>query len=160
MLQERSGCKWYTCVPKVAFNNRKCGCSCLQVSRVQCMEKEAGLVEDRYCSSQPRPKDRSHTCNSQPCPAWWWSGPWQTCSVTCGPDGIRRRTVICVRSFGPTEQMALLDSACDHSGKPHETEACPSQASCPQLLEWRVGAWSRVSTCRLAWLVKGATGAS
>lgn len=121
----------------------------VQVSQVQCMEKEAGLVEDRYCSSQPRPKDRSRTCNTHACPAWWWSGPWQPCSVTCGDNGTRRRTVICVRSFGPTEQMALLDSACDHSAKPHETEACPSQAPCLQLLEWSVGPWSRVSVRRL-----------
>ncbi|MPC33098.1 A disintegrin and metalloproteinase with thrombospondin motifs 7 [Portunus trituberculatus] len=113
------------------------------VSRVQCMEQEAGLVEDRYCSSQTRPEDHSRTCNTHACPAWWWSGPWQSCSVTCGGEGIRRRTVICVRSFGPTEQMALLDSACDQSGKPHETEPCPSQAPCVQLLEWKVGPWSK-----------------
>lgn len=123
------------------------------------MEKEAGLVEDRYCDSTPRPKDRSRTCNTHACPAWWWSGPWQPCSVTCGDNGIRRRTVICVRSFGPTEQMALLDSACDHSGKPHETEPCPTQAPCLQLLEWRVGPWSKVSVCRLLHLRDDSAGA-
>ncbi|KAG0725112.1 A disintegrin and metalloproteinase with thrombospondin motifs 7 [Chionoecetes opilio] len=93
-------------------------------------------------SAEPRPKDRSRICNSHACPAWWWSGPWQPCSVTCGPDGGMRRTVICVRSFSPTEQMALMDSSCDDAEKPHETEACTRQAPCPQPLEWRVGSWS------------------
>ncbi|XP_063874225.1 A disintegrin and metalloproteinase with thrombospondin motifs 7-like isoform X1 [Scylla paramamosain] len=138
-----------TYIPSFSWRHTEwsiCSVTCgsgTQVSRVQCMEQEAGLVEDRYCSSQTRPKDRSRTCNTHACPAWWWSGPWQSCSVTCGAGGIRRRTVICVRSFGPTEQMALLDSACDQSGKPHETEACPSQAPCVQLLEWKVGPWSK-----------------
>lgn len=116
-----------------------------QLSRVQCMEKEAGLVEDRYCQDQPRPDDRSRECNIHACPAWWWSGRWQPCSITCGSDrGTRRRTVICVRSFGPTEQMALLDSDCDIGDKPHETEVCPELPPCPKMVDWSVGPWSQV----------------
>ncbi|XP_042884223.1 A disintegrin and metalloproteinase with thrombospondin motifs 7-like [Penaeus japonicus] len=115
-----------------------------QVSRVQCMEKEAGLVEDRYCQDQPRPEDRSRECNIHACPAWWWSGRWQPCSITCGNDrGTRRRTVICVRSFGPTEQMALMDSDCDLGDKPHETEVCPELPPCPKMVDWSVGPWSQ-----------------
>lgn len=115
-----------------------------QLSRVQCMEKEAGLVEDRYCQDQPRPDDRSRECNIHACPAWWWSGRWQPCSITCGSDrGTRRRTVICVRSFGPTEQMALLDSDCDIGDKPHETEVCPELPPCPKMVDWSVGPWSQ-----------------
>nr|XP_053646976.1 A disintegrin and metalloproteinase with thrombospondin motifs 7-like [Cherax quadricarinatus] len=117
-----------------------------QVSKVQCMEKEAGLVEEQYCRGQQKPSDRSRACNKHACPAWWWSGPWQPCAITCGSGGVRRRTVICVRSFGPTQQMALLDSACDDSDKPHETEVCPTLPPCPQLLEWSVGAWSQSCT--------------
>lgn len=117
----------------------------VQVSRVQCMEKEAGLVEDKYCEEEERPEDISRACNIHACPAWWWSGPWQPCSITCGVLGMRRRTVICVRSFGPSEQMALLDSACDTSAKPHETEPCPNLRPCPRLLDWSVGPWSQVS---------------
>ncbi|KAK3887793.1 hypothetical protein Pcinc_008121 [Petrolisthes cinctipes] len=114
-----------------------------QVSRVQCLEKEAGLVEDKYCQEQERPNDLSRACNTHACPAWWWSGPWQPCSITCGVLGMMRRTVICVRSFGPSEQMALLDSACDNNAKPHETEACPNLMPCPRLLDWSVGSWSQ-----------------
>lgn len=117
---------------------------CVQVAKAQCLEQEAGLVEEQYCQNQTRPEDLSRRCNTHACPAWWWSGPWQPCSITCGNFGIRRRTVICVRSFGPTEQMALLDSACDDSVKPHETEMCPTLPACPQLLDWSVGQWSRV----------------
>ncbi|XP_068201484.1 A disintegrin and metalloproteinase with thrombospondin motifs 6-like [Palaemon carinicauda] len=115
-----------------------------QLSKVQCMEKEAGLVEDKYCINQTRPEDRSRICNTHACPAWWWSGPWQPCSVTCGTDGTRRRTVICVRSFGPTEQMALLDSDCDDSTKPHELEMCGLLPSCPEYQDWSVGPWTQV----------------
>ena len=27
----------------------------------------------------------------------WWSGPWQPCSKTCGSDGEKRRSVLCVQ---------------------------------------------------------------
>ncbi|KAK7069503.1 Adamts12p, partial [Halocaridina rubra] len=117
-----------------------------QLSQVQCMEKEAGLVEEKYCSNQTRPEDKFRVCNSHACPAWWWSGPWQPCSVTCGEGGTRRRSVICVRSFGPTEQMALLDSDCDHDEKPHELELCGPMPSCPLFQDWSVGPWSQVCT--------------
>ena len=35
----------------------------------------------------------------------WWTGPWQHCSVTCGDDGVRKRTVLCTRSHGPNHQV-------------------------------------------------------
>ena len=27
----------------------------------------------------------------------WWAGPWQPCSKTCGSDGEKRRSVLCVQ---------------------------------------------------------------
>lgn len=74
----------------------------------------------------------------------WWSGPWQHCSVSCGEGGVRQRTVICVRSLGPEEQMALGDKDCDAEPKPTSVEPCPrQQPDCPSL--WRTGPWSEVN---------------
>ncbi|XP_076069454.1 ADAM metallopeptidase with thrombospondin type 1 motif B [Oratosquilla oratoria] len=121
-----------------------CG-SGTQVSRVRCLEQEAGLVEDRYCRHVAKPRDMSRSCNDHACPAWWWAGPWQPCSTTCGSGGLRRRSVMCVRSFGPTEQMALLDSDCESDEKPHEIEKCPEADPCPLRRTWIVGPWE--DTC-------------
>ncbi|XP_018007625.1 uncharacterized protein LOC108665385 [Hyalella azteca] len=116
-----------------------------QAARAQCMEQEAGLVEDKYCLDSPKPPTNMRVCNTHDCPAWWWTGPWQPCSVTCGPGGTTRRTVICVRSLGATEQMALLDSDCPDADKPHDTEPCTAPESCPTDLSWSVGPW--LQTC-------------
>ncbi|CAL4068988.1 unnamed protein product, partial [Meganyctiphanes norvegica] len=127
-----------------------CSSSCgggQQISKVQCMEAEAGLVEDKYCRgshiNSSEPKDKARDCNTHACPAWWWSGPWQPCSVTCGSDGTRRRTVICVNSYGPTQQMALLDSDCPQDTRPYSIEACVDIEECPKNIDWHIGAWSQ-----------------
>ena len=74
----------------------------------------------------------------------WWSGPWQHCSVTCGDDGKHKRTVICVRSKGPAEQIALDVKECDSIPKPREVESCHRKAPCPGQAEWNVGQWTQV----------------
>lgn len=122
-----------------------CTSSCgggTQRSEVICVEKEAGIVDDIYCNSTSNPDDKQRVCNAHLCPARWWTGPWQHCSVTCGNDGIHRRTVICVRSLGKDEQIALEDSACEELEKPAEAERCRDKVPCPGTSEWQSTDWS------------------
>ncbi|KAL3244077.1 hypothetical protein MRX96_047329 [Rhipicephalus microplus] len=100
-----------------------------QESQPRCFEKEAGLVEDTHCDPASRPATRRRPCSRQPCPARWWTGPWQPCSATCG--GVRRHTVLCVRSRGKADQLALRQEACDPATKPNDTEPCPDDPRCP-----------------------------
>ncbi|KAL5005515.1 hypothetical protein ScPMuIL_018971 [Solemya velum] len=113
-----------------------------QRSAVLCMEREAGNVDDRYCNITTKPDDIQKSCNIHLCPAKWWFGPWQHCSVTCGESGRHRRTVICVRSLGSDEQVALDDEACTDQEKPMEEEACHHKDPCPGNSKWLVGEWS------------------
>ena len=125
-----------------------CTSSCgggVQRSIVVCLEKEAGLVEDKHCNISTKPDDKSKPCNDHLCPARWWIGPWQHCSVTCGKNGIHRRTVICVRSLGYDEQVALEDHECEGAEKPLEEEACHHKEACVENLSWSAGKWSDVS---------------
>lgn len=56
---------------------------------------------------------------------------------------MRQRTVLCVRSLGPEEQMALDEEDCEALERPHTTEACQTPPpACPSL--WRAGPWSEV----------------
>lgn len=108
-----------------------------QESQPRCVEKEAGLVEDTHCDASARPATRRRPCSRQPCPARWWTGPWQPCSATCG--GLRRHTVLCVRSRGKADQLALREEACDPATKPKDTEPCPDDPRCPAAVLQRNG---------------------
>lgn len=124
-----------------------CSATCgggIQVSRAKCLEMEAGLVEEKYCDPVKRPADATKVCNKHQCPAKWWAGPWQHCSVTCGSTGTRRRTVICVRSLGPDEQIALPDEDCDSSERPSDVEPCHHKQPCLGDAKWDAGQWSDV----------------
>ena len=78
----------------------------------------------------------------------WWKGPWQKCSKTCG-KGISIRSVLCVRSSGKEEQVALKDQECAKiRTKPSALKSCFKEA-CP--LAWTVGHWSKVCNKTLQW---------
>ena len=76
-------------------------------------------------------------------------GPWQYCSKTCGDDGTRRRTVICVRSLSDDEQMALHDADCPASDRPTEVDICTKMPPCPGEIAWETGSWSKVRIIRV-----------
>ncbi|XP_010001146.1 PREDICTED: A disintegrin and metalloproteinase with thrombospondin motifs 7, partial [Chaetura pelagica] len=113
---------------------------------VHCVEKLAGIVEERFCDALTRPDDQQRTCSEEPCPARWWVGEWQTCSATCGRSGLMKRTVLCIQSVGVDEQRALQQADCQHLSKPAATAPCHQEVPCPS--QWAVGNWSECSvTC-------------
>ncbi|XP_078076494.1 A disintegrin and metalloproteinase with thrombospondin motifs 12-like [Mustelus asterias] len=112
---------------------------------VRCVEKTPRVVEDRFCDARTRPDDRQQKCNEQDCPARWWTGEWQKCSTTCGDTGIKKRTVLCVRTVG-TDEQALPSSECNQLLKPRTQMTCKRDTPCPS--NWTVGNWSECSvTC-------------
>ncbi|KFO81131.1 A disintegrin and metalloproteinase with thrombospondin motifs 7, partial [Cuculus canorus] len=129
---------WTTCTAT-------CGTG-VQRQVVHCVEKLAGIVEERYCNALTRPDDQQRTCSEEPCPARWWVGEWQKCSATCGPLGLMKRTVLCIQSVGLDEQRALQQADCQHLSKPDATAPCHREVPCPS--QWAVGNWSKCSvTC-------------
>ncbi|XP_075620654.1 A disintegrin and metalloproteinase with thrombospondin motifs 7 isoform X2 [Balearica regulorum gibbericeps] len=129
---------WTTCTAT-------CGTG-VQRQIVHCVEKLAGIVEERYCDALTRPDDQQRTCSEEPCPARWWVGEWQKCSATCGPSGLMRRTVLCIQSVGLDEQRALQQADCQHLPKPDAAAPCHQEVPCPS--QWTVGNWSECSmTC-------------
>ncbi|XP_030045681.1 A disintegrin and metalloproteinase with thrombospondin motifs 7 isoform X2 [Microcaecilia unicolor] len=113
---------------------------------VYCVEKLAGIVEERYCESLIRPDDIQRTCNEEPCPARWWVGEWQPCSASCGDMGVIKRTVLCIQSVRLDEQRALQPADCQHIPRPDSSMSCNHQVPCP--VEWTTGIWSECSvTC-------------
>ncbi|NXS33699.1 ATS7 metalloproteinase, partial [Pomatostomus ruficeps] len=129
---------WTTCTAT-------CGTG-VQRQVVHCVERLAGLVEERFCDALTRPDDQQRTCSEEPCPARWWVGEWQKCSASCGRAGLMKRTVLCIQSVGLDEQRALPPAACQHLAKPDATAPCHPEVPCPS--QWAVGNWSECSvTC-------------
>ncbi|NXG37739.1 ATS7 metalloproteinase, partial [Dromaius novaehollandiae] len=129
---------WTTCTAT-------CGTG-VQRQIVHCVEKLAGIVEERYCDALTRPDDQQRTCSEEPCPARWWVGEWQKCSATCGKSGLMKRTVLCIQSVGMDEQRALQQADCQHLSKPEATAPCHREVPCPS--QWTVGNWLECSvTC-------------
>uniref|UniRef100_A0A8C3NUN3 ADAM metallopeptidase with thrombospondin type 1 motif 7 n=1 Tax=Cyanoderma ruficeps TaxID=181631 RepID=A0A8C3NUN3_9PASS len=129
---------WTTCTAT-------CGTG-VQRQVVHCVERLAGLVEERFCDPLTRPDDQQRTCSEEPCPARWWVGEWQPCSASCGRAGLVKRTVLCIQSVGLDEQRALQPAHCQHLPRPAATAPCHPEVPCPS--PWAVGNWSECSvTC-------------
>lgn len=125
---------WTTCSATCGIGTRR--------AEVECIEESGTPVDDKYCKPLPRPDDKQKTCNENPCLPTWWKGQWQKCSKTCG-KGISIRSVLCVRSSGNDEQVALKDDACAVIiKKPSVVRSCVKK-HCP--LAWTVGHWSKCS---------------
>ncbi|KAG8516401.1 A disintegrin and metalloproteinase with thrombospondin motifs 7 [Galemys pyrenaicus] len=119
-----------------------CG-SGMQRQSVLCVGQQAGPVDDGLCDPLGRPEERQRPCSEEPCPARWWAGEWQPCSRSCGPGGLSRRAVLCVRGVGRLEQRALKPPACRHLPPPPAEAPCNRHVPCPAA--WAVGNWSQCS---------------
>ncbi|KAG7481568.1 hypothetical protein MATL_G00067570 [Megalops atlanticus] len=122
-----------------------CSASCgagLQHQPVRCFEAEAGVVEESLCDPANRPEDRHRKCKNMDCPARWWVGGWQACTATCGPSGVKKRTVLCVRTVGGEERV-LHPGDCKHLLKPKPVVPCNRDLPCGS--DWAVGTWSECS---------------
>uniref|UniRef100_UPI0037E80270 A disintegrin and metalloproteinase with thrombospondin motifs 12-like n=1 Tax=Semicossyphus pulcher TaxID=241346 RepID=UPI0037E80270 len=125
----------------------------------RCFEMDVGVVDESLCDPDTRPDDRHRKCKTVDCPARWWVGGWQQCTATCGPEGIRKRTVLCVRTVSGEERV-LHPVECKHLLKPKPVVQCNRDVPCGQ--DWAVGNWeecpvtcgggvrSRTVTCALA----------
>ncbi|XP_054630647.1 A disintegrin and metalloproteinase with thrombospondin motifs 12 isoform X2 [Dunckerocampus dactyliophorus] len=124
----------------------------------RCFEMDLGVVDESLCDPESRPEDRHRKCKTTDCPARWWVGGWQQCTATCGSDGLRKRTVLCVRTVSGEERV-LHPVACKHLLKPKPVVPCNRDVPCGQ--DWDVGIWeecpvtcgggvrSRTVTCTL-----------
>ncbi|KAI4488514.1 hypothetical protein M0802_011554 [Mischocyttarus mexicanus] len=103
-----------------------------QTSQALCQEKKSGLVEEHFCDTTIKPETKLRECNSNPCPARWWVGPWQMCPVTCGKGALRKRSVMCVSSGTGTDRsdLALPDKDCDKNTRPEEVGPCQNLPPC------------------------------
>uniref|UniRef100_A0A1A7WAZ4 ADAM metallopeptidase with thrombospondin type 1 motif, 12 n=1 Tax=Iconisemion striatum TaxID=60296 RepID=A0A1A7WAZ4_9TELE len=105
---------------------------------IRCFEMDVGVVDESLCDPESRPEDRHRKCKNMECPARWWVGGWQQCTATCGSEGLKKRTVLCVRMVSGEERV-LHPVECKHLLKPKPVVPCNRDVPCGQ--EWAVGSW-------------------
>ncbi|OXB66719.1 hypothetical protein ASZ78_013110 [Callipepla squamata] len=114
-----------------------------QIAR--CMRKGGGAIKNSFCDPATQPNGRQKKCYERDCPPRWWAGEWQKCSTTCGPTGLKKRTVLCIQTVGSDEQ-ALAVTECQHLLKPKTHLSCNRDVLCPS--DWTVSNWTECTvTC-------------
>nr|XP_029726865.1 A disintegrin and metalloproteinase with thrombospondin motifs 12-like isoform X2 [Aedes albopictus] len=107
-----------------------------------CYHRGEGVVDDTFCEQNAHNKRHERVardCNEDPCPANWWVGPWQLCSVTCRkpgePGAVRKRSILCVDS----SMNALPDIRCEGKSRPADSEPCPGRLPlCKYLIDSQI----------------------
>uniref|UniRef100_A0A7N6FJE3 ADAM metallopeptidase with thrombospondin type 1 motif, 18 n=1 Tax=Anabas testudineus TaxID=64144 RepID=A0A7N6FJE3_ANATE len=108
-----------------------------------CLQDQKVQVNSTMCNPQTRPTLGSHLCNTQPCPAYWATGDWGSCSRSCG-GGQQTRILRCLRKVTYQREEVVAHSLCPVIS-PAQLQPCHTQA-CPP--EWSTGSWSQCSkTC-------------
>uniref|UniRef100_A0A8C6YVF9 ADAM metallopeptidase with thrombospondin type 1 motif 9 n=1 Tax=Nothoprocta perdicaria TaxID=30464 RepID=A0A8C6YVF9_NOTPE len=106
-------------------------------SKYNRLEGKTEKVDDRFCSSQPKPSTREKCTGDCNVGGWRYSA-WTECSKSCG-GGTRRRRAMCVNTYNDV----LDDSKCSQQEK-LTVQRC-SDFLCPQ---WKMGDWSEcLVTC-------------
>eukprot|EP00794_Sanderia_malayensis_P020165 gene20165-22140_t len=123
-------------------NRRACSSSCaggIRKRTVECVSSNKETVSDFLCDKSKKPED-IETCNTQPCPARWFTGEWSSCSKSCG-TGERVRRVHCIRQVQNNDVEMLPHSDC-HGKEPAKVEYCTVKKVCPI---WKAAQWSECS---------------
>lgn len=137
---EQRACESGPC-PQWAYGNwgectKLCGGG-IRTRLVVCQRSNGERFPDLSCEILDKPPDREQ-CNTHACPhdAAWSTGPWSSCSVSCG-RGHKQRNVYCMAKDG----SHLESDYCKHLAKPHGHRKCRG-GRCPK---WKTGAWSQCS---------------
>ncbi|XP_067932084.1 A disintegrin and metalloproteinase with thrombospondin motifs 9-like [Watersipora subatra] len=135
-----------------------CGAG-LKYREVVCKQGTNGNeLSDEYCPNERRPIEVSNCTMDAACPGWVASN-WSECSVTCGENGVKRRTVEC----RDHRDLVTTVSLCQMNLKPGESTSCSAAEPCIKNVHrvftsldrqsktkyvWRFGGWTMCSaTC-------------
>nr|XP_006004481.1 PREDICTED: A disintegrin and metalloproteinase with thrombospondin motifs 9 [Latimeria chalumnae] len=137
---EQRSCEAGLCPQWIHGNWGECTKTCGGGTRtrlVVCQRMNGQRYNDLSCEILDKPPDREQ-CNTQPCSSGgvWNTGPWSSCSVSCG-KGHKRRTVYCVTK----ETNRVEDEYCKHLVKPNMQKRCRG-GRCPK---WKAGSWGECS---------------
>ncbi|XP_053571775.1 A disintegrin and metalloproteinase with thrombospondin motifs 18, partial [Bombina bombina] len=105
-----------------------------------CLQDHQLQVNSSLCGPQNKLLPPSKPCNIQPCPAYWLTSEWSSCSASCG-GGRQIRQIQCVQKTATNTEELVGHSNCPIT-TPTQEQACNGH-ECPA--EWSTGPWSQCS---------------
>ncbi|XP_019343740.2 A disintegrin and metalloproteinase with thrombospondin motifs 18 isoform X2 [Alligator mississippiensis] len=112
-------------------------------AKALCLQDHHMRVNSSFCDPRTKPVTETKLCNTNPCPAYWSTGEWSTCSKSCG-GGQQSRLIQCVQKKSFQKEEVVAHSLCPVS-TPAQVQMCNNR-DCPP--EWSTGPWSQCSkTC-------------
>uniref|UniRef100_A0A8R1HW91 Peptidase M12B domain-containing protein n=1 Tax=Caenorhabditis japonica TaxID=281687 RepID=A0A8R1HW91_CAEJA len=157
MPETRQPCHLLPCTYWKSTHWSPCSVTCgsgTQTRKVMCQRgagADASVVDDYFCDRSMRPREKK-TCEKDACgerrilpkvqadvpPIRWATGPWSTCSSTCG-NGTQRRLLRCRDHI-----RDLPEEYCAHLDKELDTRVCRIR-DCSY---WKTGEWQECpATC-------------
>ncbi|XP_033749606.1 thrombospondin type-1 domain-containing protein 4-like [Pecten maximus] len=115
-----------------------------QTRKIACLRRDGYATSEQSCSVSMKPSVSKSCTKRGQCGAYWFTGPWNECNVTCG-TGSQTRSVVCVRKDTNGMASVISDYYCDLQDKPETTTSCQLTRCMP---EWFVSEWGQCSvTC-------------
>ncbi|XP_012998480.1 ADAMTS-like protein 4 isoform X2 [Cavia porcellus] len=88
-----------------------------------CISRESGEeLNEHNCAMHTRPSASPEPCHSPPCPPYWETGEWTSCSRSCGP-GTQHRQLHCRQEFAGGGS-SVPPERCGHLTRPSTTQHC------------------------------------
>ncbi|XP_060081863.1 thrombospondin type-1 domain-containing protein 4-like [Ylistrum balloti] len=115
-----------------------------QTRKIACLRRDGYATSEQSCSVSMKPSGSKPCTKRGMCGAYWFTGPWNECNVTCG-TGSKTRAVVCVRKDTNGMANVISDYYCDLENKPETTTSCLLTRCMP---EWFMSEWGQCSvTC-------------
>ncbi|KAJ7328149.1 metalloendopeptidase [Desmophyllum pertusum] len=127
---------WDVCSEDCAGGYRKRLVECVRID-------DKSYVNDEICLKTEAKPPKEQACNTQPCPAEWYTSGWRPCSRTCG-KGIQLRVIVCRQKISQDDHETLEDSSCPNPKPIGILQQECNKVACPAA-EWRHLAWSACS---------------
>lgn len=115
-----------------------------QTRKIACLRLDGYVTSDQHCSVSMKPSISKPCSKRGQCGAYWFTGPWDKCNVTCG-TGSQTRSVVCVRKDTNGVASVISDYYCEQDSKPETTTSCQLTGCRP---DWFMSEWGQCSvTC-------------
>nr|XP_045000947.1 ADAMTS-like protein 3 isoform X1 [Jaculus jaculus] len=111
-----------------------CGPLGVRIQRPHCVMANGQEVNEALCDPWQKPLAGFQPCNTQDCPARWFTSVWSKCSVSCG-EGFHSRQVTCKQTKANGTVQVVSPRACIPEDRPLGRRPCSVRPCAQQVID-------------------------